>query len=345
MEAPMSHWFASVPQAFDSVAFATRFQFETLSSQVRYYKRKYGQHRALVDRMKNDAAENKELKRHANGARTNSSPRSVMTPLGPDRLTLPPSHQQPSFTHRKNQAADVQTDDEYAQANHPGSRRFALERYAYVSPTAQKIRATPLPLSHAQSVPMRQGTSRRQLEVNDQPHEKAHTSTMAPPPTALLNDRSMQQGFRPAAPPHPVRRTVNVPNGPRMMPTAIQQPAARHPRQSGSFRPPPTPVGIPESAPSISRHLVESTSMNESYADQSLQSNRFLPTAAALPTQRFIPSTPSGHQRFSTPAPAPGPGHARLMRTNTDLSSRSSSRAAGAGQRMPFIPGGQANFG
>ena len=77
----MSDWFASVPHAFDVLGFATRvrasmlwlyasiepwiqFQIESLASEVRYYKRKYSSHRTLIERLKVDAEEVKELKRY-----------------------------------------------------------------------------------------------------------------------------------------------------------------------------------------------------------------------------------------------------------------------------------------
>lgn len=62
-----------------------------------------------------------------------SSPRSVVAPIGPDRLTLPPSHQQPSFStgqHHSDDTAQAQVDRQSFEAGYipsrerPGSRRF-----------------------------------------------------------------------------------------------------------------------------------------------------------------------------------------------------------------------------
>lgn len=69
-------------------------------------------------------AETTASHRHANGAHTNSSPRSVLTPVAPNRLTLPPSHQQPSFTPRAQNSDDGSGMSEYPPANRPGSSRF-----------------------------------------------------------------------------------------------------------------------------------------------------------------------------------------------------------------------------
>ncbi|KAH9842764.1 uncharacterized protein C8Q71DRAFT_219512 [Rhodofomes roseus] len=157
LEAPMSDWFRSVPQALDSVAFSTRFQMETLASLARHYKNKYVQQRLLIDRLKNEfkamkktledlRVENAQLRQHTeyqgmpsdipnvngkrrmvyshqhpSGAQTNSSPRSIVTPIGPDRLTLPPDRQQPTFAPAAHVPDQVLT----PHRDRPGSSRFA----------------------------------------------------------------------------------------------------------------------------------------------------------------------------------------------------------------------------
>lgn len=50
-----------------------------------------------------------------------------MTPVGPNRLTLPPSHQQPSFAPKGRPSDGMQNGEEYPQPHPPGSRRLALE--------------------------------------------------------------------------------------------------------------------------------------------------------------------------------------------------------------------------
>lgn len=214
-------------------------------------------------------------------------------------------------------------------------------QYAYVSPSVQRTQQLPIPLSHAQATPIRQESVRRQSHSH-QP-ERAHTSMMPPPlPSGLRSNETMQMNSRAVANSHPVRRSMpHAPQGPRMMPPTIHQPTARHPQQSGSLRPPPTAQDMSQSGLRMSRRHGQSAPSREDLTDESLQSNRF--SASALPTQRFVPSTPSGRQRFSTPAPVAGPSSG-LMRTNTDLGSRVPSRTAGGGQRMPFIPGGNHGF-
>ncbi|KAI0670414.1 hypothetical protein C8Q78DRAFT_975452 [Trametes maxima] len=140
LESPMADWFTSLPTAFDTVAYSMRYQMNTMATLVRYFKKKYVQYRPLYERLKDERAEtkrltelvdelkkeNKRLRQHlqvnhnegapqmnangkrprtdddgyASGQRT-SSPRSAATPLGPDRLTLPPGHQQSHFTSRQ----------------------------------------------------------------------------------------------------------------------------------------------------------------------------------------------------------------------------------------------------
>ncbi|EIW60381.1 uncharacterized protein TRAVEDRAFT_120559 [Trametes versicolor FP-101664 SS1] len=139
MEPPMSNWFNSVPNAFDTVAYALRFQMSNMATLVRYFKKKYQQYRPLYERLKEEHVETKRLRKlvddlqqenlqlrqrlqmggsdHADVLNNNrkrmrvdddgylsgqrsSSPRSAATPVAPDRLTLPPGHHQPQFNSR-----------------------------------------------------------------------------------------------------------------------------------------------------------------------------------------------------------------------------------------------------
>ena len=209
--------------------------------------------------------------------------------------------------------------------------------------------ANPTPLSHAQAAPNRH-MSRREMQEQSQEH--AHTTMMPPPLPVDMNVRPPQSGFRPAGQhvqPHPVRRShANPANAQRNAHPMLHQPTARHAQQPQVFRAPPTPRNAPQpqAGPSSSRRFSNTSSMDQDSGSETLQSNRYHAAPASLSTQRFVPSTPSGRQRFSTPAPVPGPSHSGLMRTSTDLGgSRAPSRTSGNGQRMPFVPGGQGGFG
>ena len=62
------------------------------------------------------------LERHNVGANPNSSPGSVVAPIGPDRLTIPPNQQRRGFSTRQHHSDDIPRPN---TANRPGSRRFA----------------------------------------------------------------------------------------------------------------------------------------------------------------------------------------------------------------------------
>ncbi|KAI0780971.1 hypothetical protein BD413DRAFT_501491 [Trametes elegans] len=210
LEPPMSNWFNSVPTSFDTVAYSLRFQMTTMANLVRYFKKKYQQYRPLYDRLKEEHAEMKRLKRlveqlqqenqqlrqrfhievsdgaarsNANGKRLRveedgyhsvtrtSSPHSSVTPLVPDRLTLPPGRHQPQFNSR--QASHV-PDSATAKRN--------IERYAYVPPRSAQLQTMAMPtLSHAQ-----QGSSRR-VYTREESNLDQNAAAMPPPPLPTVS--------------------------------------------------------------------------------------------------------------------------------------------------------------
>ncbi|KAF7363550.1 RING-type domain-containing protein [Mycena sanguinolenta] len=172
MDAPMSEWFRSIPHALDTVAYAAKFQQETMAFQIRYYKARQQQQRAMIDRLKREnvelkrtneilAHENAQFRQHSesgyqyggegepepsdvlnpNGKRPmndadhyrprTSSSRSTVTPLGPNRLTLPPGQHPPSLSSNPSQDLALKShSNSRAQfkggsaAQRPGSSRF-----------------------------------------------------------------------------------------------------------------------------------------------------------------------------------------------------------------------------
>ncbi|KAJ6520652.1 hypothetical protein B0H19DRAFT_954561 [Mycena capillaripes] len=176
MEAPMSEWFRSIPHALDAVAYAAKFQQETMAFQIRYYKARQQQHRSLIDRLKRETAElkkvneilaheNAQFRQHLgyqdgedgelepsdapnhNGKRPmnnsdqyrprTSSSRSAVTPLGPNRLTLPPGQHPPSLSSNraenpgpKSYSQSHRAPNASLNAPRPGSSRF-LEYVLY----------------------------------------------------------------------------------------------------------------------------------------------------------------------------------------------------------------------
>ncbi|EPT06033.1 hypothetical protein FOMPIDRAFT_1026888 [Fomitopsis schrenkii] len=270
LESPMSEWFRSVPQALDSVAYATRFQMETLASLARHYKNKCVQQRSLIDRLKNEFKmlkkavedlkyENTQLRQdsryqgvssdvpnangkrrivyghqHASRAHTNSSPRSVLTPMGPDRLTLPPDHQQPTFAPHA-QVADQRTTP---HRDRPGSSRFA-QQYAYNPAESSQPGVARVSLSHQQAAP------RQAIALQTQGHLStghAHTATQNSLSYAYLS----AEAFGEAGPSSGIRPTglrgADIEKT-QMPPPPAPQMSRTYPslQQRASFRPPAAP--------------------------------------------------------------------------------------------------------
>ncbi|PIL23971.1 hypothetical protein GSI_13722 [Ganoderma sinense ZZ0214-1] len=65
LEPPMANWFESAPAAFDAVGYTLRFQMNTMASLVRFYKKKYLQYRPLYERLKEEHAEVKRLRKYS----------------------------------------------------------------------------------------------------------------------------------------------------------------------------------------------------------------------------------------------------------------------------------------
>ncbi|KAJ7109504.1 hypothetical protein C8R44DRAFT_679714 [Mycena epipterygia] len=374
MEAPMSEWFRSIPHALDAVAYAAKFQQETMAFQIRYYKARQQQQRAMVDRLKRDMAElkkandilaheNAQFRQHlgyqdegggepepsgapnSNGKRPmndpdpyrprTSSSRSTVTPLGPNRLTLPPGQQPPSFSSNR-----VEQQDPAAKAhshsrpppnagsNHqrPGSSRFA-EQYSYMPPATPQFH--PQQLSHSQAAPRR--TKQNQEQQSSQGQSRAG------PPTR----------FKPAQGPLVSSNKANALGRPGQ--SSTQNQAMHHDARQRNMGPPPAPQlrqqhpTAPPPPPSVRR------------SNPSLPpSNRFLP-----PSQRFAPPVPVDQQHFM-PSTTSNGATKRFLADDAGSgsrgplapapSSRAPSRAAmpnmsGGGQRVPFVPHASGGFG
>ncbi|KAI0320739.1 hypothetical protein OF83DRAFT_1052597 [Amylostereum chailletii] len=164
---PLSDWFLSLPHVLDTIANSVKFQQEMLASLVIFYKNKSAHQRGVIERVKGEIgelktlrkanaqlmAENEQLRQtleyghgqsassvNSNGKRrmtdayrhgpssTFSSPRSVTTPLGPNRLTLPRDHHQPAMGQRPNDDTNVRLSGApgfHQPTERPGSSRFA----------------------------------------------------------------------------------------------------------------------------------------------------------------------------------------------------------------------------
>ncbi|KAJ7097811.1 hypothetical protein B0H15DRAFT_822811 [Mycena belliarum] len=362
MELPMSAWFQSIPHALDAVAYAAKFQQETMAFQIQFYKARQQQQRAHIDRLKRDTAElkkvnsilaheNAQLRQHlgypneergdqgpsstpnSNGKRPmndfdqyrprSSSSRSTVTPLGPNRLTLPPGQQPPSLSsNRAEQEGSYSQSRPPAKAGstqRPGSSRFA-EQYAYMPPATPQFHSQQL--SHTQAAPRR--TKQNQ---NHQPDQKQSRAT-APPAR-----------FRP-----PQRLPVSTGNGPvlgRPSQASVQNQAMHEARQR-PMGPPPTPQQLRQQA-------APPQSARRSNTTVPPDSNRFLP-----PSQRFAPPEPVDPQQFMPSAANGAPqrfvADSRSRATGPATSNGAHSRGAianmsGGGQRVPFVPHAPGGFG
>ncbi|KIM87238.1 hypothetical protein PILCRDRAFT_305306 [Piloderma croceum F 1598] len=357
---------------FDRSPCYPQFQQETMASLIRYYKEKS---RKTLDRLRSELEEKKALKKenedlrhqnrqlqqhidprepsdamNANGKRpmaasyragTNSSPRSIVTPLGPNRLTIPPGQDAPNFSQQQgpddsHNAAN--TNNFQAQMQRPGSSRF-VEQYAYNPPQTSQFQAPQL--SHTQAAPVRQYQARQ-----------AQQRTMMPPPPPPESSRTVRvqgggSGFKPSA----SGRSLHPPNlqsnalSSRASPERSDQnqPVARERRQMG---PPPTPqasIQAPNRAaftPVTTQSQAQSQEsypriQTASFADlqPSKSSARF---SGSSSNNRFVPpQAMNGSQRFVAPG-------LRAPSRTTNGSHTSSGRG---GQRMPFVPGAPDGFG
>ncbi|KAH9035528.1 hypothetical protein EDB85DRAFT_867501 [Lactarius pseudohatsudake] len=166
LDPPMSDWFCSIPRAMDTISYAVKFQQDMLASLIRFQREKMAQQRDIIIRVKHEReelknlrkmveelrAENEQLRLYAgldsNGTmsapnsgskrrridaynadgRNLSSPRSATTPLGPNRLTLPPDRQPPVLGQRSSNATIANPKDSPADRRPLSSRlRYALD--------------------------------------------------------------------------------------------------------------------------------------------------------------------------------------------------------------------------
>ena len=290
-------------------------------------------------------------------AGTHSSPGLIVTPLGPNRLTLPPGQDAPNFS-RQQGVDDSQADNTngfQVQVQRPGSSRFVeseplnrsvavnidqsvpiYRQYAYNPPQSSQFQ--PPQLSHTQAATMRQRQAREQQR------------TMMPPPPPPQSSRAARvQGgvFKPARsihPPDPQSNSLSRFSSQRL---DQNQPIPRDQRQ---MEPPPTQAHTkapnrstfgPQTQvlPQASRPRAQGASFAPVADMQPLASftsssnnNRFMPTSANTnlnpDTHHFIPPTPTG-------------GTHRFIVPGSRAPSRATNSSVQRGQRTPFVSGTQ----
>jgi hypothetical protein len=274
-----------------------------------------------------------------------SSSRSTVTPLGPNRLTLPPGQHPPSLSSNRALQEEVAHSHsrplaQSGSTQRPGSSRFAEyvlslltknahiftsylndRQYSYMPPSAPQYH--PQQLTHMQTAPRRAKQNQNQQPSQAQPR--------AVVPAAR---------FKPAQGPPVSSNRAAAPGRPSQAPAENQ--AMHHEARQRNMGPPPTPQQVRQQQPPAQSSARRSNPSRPS-------SNRFLPPSQrfappVLDQQHFMPSTSNGApQRFVADSGSRGP----LAATS---SSRAPSRAAmvnisGGGQRVPFVPHALGGFG
>ncbi|KAF5330856.1 hypothetical protein D9619_005617 [Psilocybe cf. subviscida] len=311
------------------------FQQDAMASQVRYHRTRHQQLRQMLEKLKREMS---ELKRenealqsenqqyrayhgHENGSDepsthfnhngkramlnhqrpiTGSSPRSIPTPLGPDRLTLQPGqslHELSSHKHTDIRQQISAKPQEHHSQQRPMSTR-SLEKYAYTPRENASFHAPQL--THAQAAP-------RYFQRADQPDKpqqpqirRENPGSYQPPPSSSR--------FKPAPTQNHVSGSASVP-----------------PVQMG---PPPVPrqrkndgLPFPTVNDTINGHDRTSTQLNND--QRALLAPHLINRRASV-----IPGTPApGQQLAATP---------RRFFPSTRGHTRPS--MAAEGQRRPFFP-------
>ncbi|KAG2020085.1 hypothetical protein CC2G_005461 [Coprinopsis cinerea AmutBmut pab1-1] len=362
MDQPMSNWFSSIPAALDTIAFAAKFQQEMMAHQLRYYKSRYTQYRGYIEKLKRElneakklnqtlSNENHSLKRtlgdprnayepadfvNANGKRpilppnqfyrsghNSSSPRSIPTPVAPQRLTLPPVQQPPELVSSKHAN----------QVARPVSNRQAIQQYAYVPPETPQFKVPRL--SRAQAAP--QQFKRTQPSGNNSDPGPSEVSHWAQGNSTNIAVQQRQHNYQ-----QPLQYTASMQRGPQFKPAVNEGRGAgpSHQRNIGTMGPPPTPrPGFGASANGLST-----------------ASERFVPpTPASAMKAGEVPGQQQQQQRRFFPPPSvnqlakPSGGAGTVSRSQQQCPSNSTgsrdvslnvNSAGTGGQRVPFLPGG-----
>ncbi|KAF8559798.1 hypothetical protein OG21DRAFT_1493077 [Imleria badia] len=298
IDPPMSDWFRFLPHAIDSMANAVKFQQESLAALVAEKVGTLSDSPVLNKKIHSRDAEalrrelhlcrtrvtdqSREPSAHLNhngkrfmaelrgqnsSVKSNSSPRSIPTPLGPFRLTLPPG-EHPTFSRQDSSA------QEYT-ADRPGSSRFA-EQYAYHGEDNPRVRPS-------QPTDKKQSPSLRQPRLLDTNH-----GMMAPPPPPSRGKRSK-----------PATGQVHSQADQRMeVSTAQNLGPQRIPNVSDSMGPPPTPQRPFSAALRMPSRVPTQNATPQT--PSTMQTNRFIPShgrtfSGLTPTVTSAGMTPAGN--------------------------------------------------
>ena len=188
-------------------------------------------------------------------------------------------------------------------------------QYAYAPVRTTEPQAIPsVSLAHSQYHPIRQAHGRRQHT-----REQQHISMSTPSAEPRYGGKFKPGTFRSSVPPGdiPVRNDVQ--------PSAVSDMPPPSLPVSGTMAPPPV------SHRSYGHSFVSARNKNATSLPG--QTRAATPLQGSLPTQRFVPSTPSRHQQISAPVATP----ASRVPAFDSRALRAPSRLA-TGQRAPFVP-------
>ncbi|KAF8892493.1 hypothetical protein BD779DRAFT_1190129 [Infundibulicybe gibba] len=273
--------------------------------------------------------------------KTTSSPCSTTTPMGPDRLTLPPGQQAPNFTTNRQ---DQTVRDESRRQHHralPGRSSHITEQYSYIPPSTPQFR--PVPLTHAQATPR---AYKLQSTAAMQSAQDNH-GTFNP----IGSSSSRPQRFKHAALGPQASSDFNT-----LANTSHDQGKVRS--RQRNMGPPPTPQRFQQ--------------QNAALQTNAHQNARLPHEGGPAPTRRPISSIPTTNhflppaQRFAPPSLPPASSSQSLQPRDSQrmdgqlvggnnssmisapgprASSRATLPATGEGQRMPFVPASRNGFG
>ncbi|KAH7929750.1 hypothetical protein BV22DRAFT_1056312 [Leucogyrophana mollusca] len=248
-----------------------------------------------------------ETRRQTASVKTSSSPRSVATPVAPNRLTVPLG-EHPNFSRQdhEQQPPDASSHSQ-PNADRPGTSRFT-QQYAYTSQQSARMQ-TPQ-LSHEQAGPLRY--------LQGQPSEQ----TQRPPMTHPSLPSNPRGRFKPAGnqPSHPLAgpRTTNAPGQPTAPSFAGQTQQGQR-----SMGPPPTPQQRP--IPSVPQ-TPNSHSGKKQFSFPQGSGQATGDRTSGLSSNRFVPPAAVG----------------RSVASSSRALAGGAANVNGGGQRIPFMPG---NFG
>ncbi|KAG6851238.1 hypothetical protein H0H93_011674 [Arthromyces matolae] len=336
-----------------------QFQHETMAAQIRQHRARYQQQRALVERLKHDISELKTLndqlqseneslrQRHfseqslygqheilnSNGKRphtdahaqaTHSSPRSITTSLGPNRLTLPQRQTPPALTAPKTDNVHIApgtTNDNpqppSVETSQPRPASAFIKKYAYVPPSTPalgRIQPSHAPAGSQAYKRMKHDQEPWQSRKQQLLVQNPASQNMLPPPTPSES--------RAARPPQ----------------TSNQFSAWYHQKQillpSGKSR--QQQRKITGHSSHSARPFVSGRSQNDENAFETSMGN-------SAPNRFFRSHSPSKDQAPMTSA---SNGPQRFFSTTTRAPSRAQRLDhVGGGQRVPFIAQDQSNEG